>query len=198
LTPGADPALAPLELDGSSSSLDPDLDAATRIAIRTIVVRGVHHLSGADAFDSIAMVRLLRRAMSYGLNVLWDGSLDPAIDVETLVHLPPPTPGGNDLVVTRWCATFRAGLCYYRVGPDFVFVKDVRDGGKAARFRLDHPGVLEQFRTLESVVTVSDLDGETRELLDALIEERLALRLGELATLLPYRMRRWPVPAIDV
>lgn len=48
------------------------------------------------------------------------------------------------------------------------------------------------------MVDVTTLDGPTRELLDQLESERLVLRLGDHATLLPNRLRRWPVPALEV
>ena len=70
-----------------------------------------------------------------------------------------------------WRRRYRPGLCYYRLGPDFVFVKDVRTSGDSARFRLD--GVVDAFRALEAVVDVTSLDSSTVALLEDLDREGL-------------------------
>jgi hypothetical protein len=64
------------------------------------------------------------------------------------------------------------------------------------RFRLD--GAEDAFCALEPVVDIAQLDPVTFGVLDDLANEGLALRLGGFATLLPHRMRSWPVPAMEV
>jgi hypothetical protein len=118
-----------------------------------------------------------------------------------LLHLTPPASSPDDaasLEMMSWQTTHRPGLCYYRLGPGFVFVKDIRAPDAAARFRLEGDDKVRAFRALEAVVEVDALDATTRKLLDDLDGERLALRLGRFATLLPSRMRRWPVPSHEV
>ncbi len=152
-----------------------------------------------EPWATLAAVRLLREAAADGLSVTWSGSIGDGIAPRLLVHLPPPQAAVSERDAAdgdEWRRRYRPGLCYYRLGPNFVFVKDVRTPGDFARFRLD--GVVDAFRSLEAVVNVNDLDFSTRGLLDDLEEESLVLRFGDLATLLPNRMRRWPVPALQV
>ena len=156
-------------------------------------------LSARFPRPTLALVRLLREANSDGVPVGWSGEIDDDIDAGLLVHLPPPDPTTGrhaDAVLTEWRQRYQPGLCYYRLGPDFVFIKDTRRIGASARFRLE--GAVPAFRRLETLVDVAALDPETRRVMEDLERERLVLRLGGLATLLPSRMRRWPVPALEV
>ena len=114
-----------------------------------------------------------------------------------LYHLAPPVDGGTSL--DAWRARHRPGLCYYRRGPGFVNVKDVRSDATAARFSIDVGDERDDpIAVLEGVCRVDELSAPTRSLLEELDRERLSLRLEDSATLLPYRMRRWPIPALEV
>lgn len=193
------PVAAVLEVDDPEASLDQDVAAAVRGGARALRFRGTVRLSADEPCATLAAVRLLREAAADGLPVTWNGSVGDGIDPRLLVHLPPPQAAvseSNAADGAEWRRRYRPGLCYYRLGPDFVFVKDVRTSGDAARFRLD--GVVDAFRALEAVIDVTSLDSSTLALLEDLDGEGLVLRLGDLATLLPSRMRRWPVPALEV
>jgi hypothetical protein len=187
-----------LEFDDPEASLDADVGAALGSEVRRVRVAGVSPLSPASPRASLALLRLLREAASVGVPVNWRGPIVGGIEVSLLVHLSPPdAPDGDgvDPMQVEWQQRHRPGLCYYRLGPNFVFVKDVRRTGASARYTIE---TVEEFRALEAVVEVASLEPRTREVLSDLEGEGLVLRLGGWATLLPHRMRRWPVPAHEV
>jgi Family of unknown function (DUF5825) len=196
---GSTGSAAVLEFDQPESSLNVSIAGAVQRGVRAVRVAGTWCLSTAAPRASLALVRLLREAASDGVPINWEGWIGEGVDGDLLVHLPPPVsmPGQDgEAGLARWRERYQPGLCYYRIGPEFVLVKDVRRPGASARYRLE--GVVDAFRTLEAVVEVASLDAVTRGVLDDLDREGLLLRLGGLATLLPYRMRRWPVPAHEV
>jgi Family of unknown function (DUF5825) len=188
---------AVLELDEPGASLDLDVAAAVRGGVRAVRLRGTCRLAANEPRATLALIRLLRDAASHGVPVTWQARDAVGLDAGLLAHLPPPEPSadtGEDLA--QWRQRHQPGLCYYRVGPDFVLVKDARRDSAPVRLRLE--GVVDEFRRLEDVVDVHGLDAAAAGVLEDLEREALALRLGDLATLLPSRMRRWPVPALDV
>ena len=181
-----------VQLDHPEASLELDIGS---LGVRSIELTEPCALSARAARDTLALVRLLREAVTHGASVDWVGRVEPGVEVGLLVHLPPPAARPDD-GADDWRERHAPGLCYYRVGPDFVQVKDVRRPEARSRFRFD--GANAAFAALEGVVHVGQLEPETQVLLDALEQERLVLRLGDLCTLLPHRMRRWPVPAMEV
>jgi Family of unknown function (DUF5825) len=190
---------ADLELGEQEGALDLDVGAAVRGGARGVRVTEQCRLSPGAPRAALAMVRLLREAGSYGVPVSWTGEIDGEIDARLLVHLAPPElSAGNraDAALTEWRERHQPGLCYYRLGPDFVFIKDVRRADASARFRLD--GVVAAFHLLEAVVDMAALDPAAQGIANDLESEGLFLRLGGMGTLLPTRMRRWPVPALEV
>jgi hypothetical protein len=202
LTTGASAAVTGptvVEVVGPEASLDLDLAAAVRAGARAVRIAGSQVLSVTSPRPTLAVIRLLRDAASHGLPVIWHGQVDGTLDSTLFVHLAPPAARdvAGDTSTDEWRRRHQPGLCYYRVGPGFVFVKDVRRHGAAARYLLDDEAP-EGFARLEAIVEVATLDPLTLELLDGLQEEGLAIQIEGHATLLAHRMRRWPVPAIDV
>ena len=196
MTSGVETRTQPLiELRGSEALADVELDAAVARGANAVRIEGRCRLSPDAPLETLGVVRVLREATANGLPVSWHADVDARIDVSVLFHLPPPESAIDEAPLTAWRLRHRPGLCYYRLGPDFVAIKDVRCADAAARFRLRE---VAQFRALEPIVRVESLDAPARALVEDLERERLILRLGGLATLLPSRMRRWPVPAREV
>jgi hypothetical protein len=196
LTSGVETRPQPvIELREPDALADVDLDAALAPGRTVVRIAGRCRLSPDAAFETLGVVRLLREATANGLPVSWHADVDGRFDVSPLFHLPPPETATDEASLDAWRLRHRPGLCYYRVGPDFVSIKDVRCADAAARFRL---GAVAEFRALEPIVRVESLDAAAGALLEDLERERLVLRLGGFATLLPSRMRRWPVPAREV
>ncbi|MEV0326829.1 DUF5825 family protein [Micromonospora echinospora] len=95
-------------------------------------------------------------------------------------------------------STFRLGLCYYRQGPGFLGVRDVRDPAESAVYVLDEPPLREAFLRCLTPQRLDDWPAQGQAAAEELIAEGLLLRRGGLAVTLPYRMRVWPVPATAV
>lgn len=141
-----------------------------------------------DEFD-VRFVRLLRESMTAGLRVDWTTATVP-FDEADLYHLQPPRQGPAG----QWRDEFRYGRCYYRRGPGFVLLKDTRDTATGARFRLDQPEAVAAFWELTDAVHEPSASAGARELAGVLAAERLIFRRGSWLTLLPFRIRIWPVP----
>ncbi|MFY0580666.1 DUF5825 family protein [Cystobacter fuscus] len=108
--------------------------------------------------------------------------------------------GGGGGALERWREGHAYGRCYWRSGPGFVLVRDCRVGRDAARFTIDDPATLRTFLALGIPRRVSEVrtDAAAEDALVRLLEERLVLQLGEWLVALPYRLRRWPVPAMAI
>jgi uncharacterized protein DUF5825 len=150
---------------------------------------------GAEAEFDVSFIRFLREALSCLLTVEWSIAEAGPLDVAAVCHLPPPAAGP---LADQWRGEYGFGHCFYRVGPGFIHVVDVRDADEAARFLLDDPATVEAFGQLAGVVRPSELPPLAAELADQLDQARLLMRLGDWATILPYRLQRWPMPCTAV
>lgn len=168
-------------------------DPAALVAggVETVVV--AEPVSLADDEFCVRFVRLLRESISVLLRIQW--SLDGPVPVDpvTLYHLQPPVTQAGD-GEKAWQHGYGFGLCFYRIGPGFLLLKDTRDLSAGARYRLDDERAVTSFPALEDAVFLPDAPPDVRELSALLEAERLVVRRGDWATLLPFRMRRWPVP----
>jgi hypothetical protein len=150
---------------------------------------------GADAEFDVSFVRFLREALGCLLTVEWTMAALGSLELSAVCHLPPPTAGPY---AERWRGEYGFGYCFYRVGPGFIHLVDVRDADDAARFLLDDPATVEAFSQLVGVVRLSELPPLAAQLADQLDQARLLLRLGDWATILPCRLRRWPMSCAAV
>jgi hypothetical protein len=149
-----------------------------------------------DGPATLGAVAALRDAFGTGRVLNWRVEAMPRTVVPLLWHLPPPGNAAPDFA--EWRSVFRPGLCYYRRGPGFVQVKDVRDPEEAGSFTIDEPHVLRAFLRCLRPTALTDLDALERDAAEALLDERLLLRAADQVVVLPYRMRRWPVPAMGL
>src|SRR5579863_2001179 len=125
---------------------------------------------GADPEFDIGFVRFLRESLSCLLTVEWTMASAGPLDLGALVHLPPPAAGPG---AEHWRGEYGFGHCFYRVGPGFIHVVDVRDADDAARFLLDDQATVEAFGQLAGAVRMSELPPLTAELADQLDQARL-------------------------
>ncbi|MDG4824884.1 DUF5825 family protein [Asanoa sp. WMMD1127] len=145
---------------------------------------------------TLTFLAWLRDQHSATTAVAWRATVDPALDTAPLHHLQPPEPVGPlPAEVARWRASHRPALRYYRRGPGFIQVKDVRRPSAGARFVLDHPPLIEAFDRCLAPTRLSDLAEPHRRAAEALVDEQLLMLVDGWALTLPYRMRRWPVPS---
>jgi len=152
--------------------------------------------AGHDLDDDLRLLRFLRDAMCHTLRVEWTLGGRPLVEQRDLVHLAPPADGlGDDAAdcAAAWRAGYRYGLYYYRHGPGFVTVKDVRPGGTTVHLTIDGDSSA-QFRAIAAAATLDELDPEAAAALDDAVDYGLALRGRTALVMLPYRMLHWPVP----
>jgi hypothetical protein len=168
------------------------LDAVDPVALsargrESLVLTEPVVLGEDDAFD-IRFLRLLREAMSMTMTVDWTPASAVPFDPRMVRHLVPPREGAD-----AWRDGYRFGLCFYQVGPGFVLLKDTRENG-GARYRIDDERAVTAWHELGSVLSLPAASPGVRELCELLTAENLVMRCGDWVTLLPFRMRRWPVP----
>ncbi|MEV4158872.1 DUF5825 family protein [Nonomuraea dietziae] len=144
--------------------------------------------------DTLTFVRRLRDHLAEGVVPQWSGDLLPSLNWLMVCHLPPPSgEGGN---ADTWRRRFRIGLCYYRQGPGFIQIKDLRED--PVTLLLDDPVVVGVFARCLEPTPLRLLSAGEAEAAGALMNERLLLRLGDSVVTLPHRMKRWPIPAYAV
>lgn len=153
---------------------------------------GIQLAAGAE--PAALFAAWLRDRLSIGVVEPWSGEIPAALDTRPLHHLPPPrdTP---DPRAELWRSAFRPGLCYYRMGPGFIQVKDIREPAEAARLTIDRGSLIEAFLRCLRPVRLTEAGRAERAALDQLLAERLLLRFGDIVTTAPCRMLRWPIPA---
>lgn len=149
---------------------------------------------GSDPLVDKAVLRFLGEATAQLVEVDWTLRDAPPWPARTLVHLIPPSDCENRDFLRWWKENHRFGLCTYRCGPDFVRILDIRPGGQRLRAVADGRWA-QHFAGL-----VEDTDpprGDCAQLFTDLEAAGLALRLGDRHHVLPFRLRRWPVPHPD-
>lgn len=178
---------------------------------RKLLARGVRDVVvhdavtfGADPETDVRLVRFLRESASCLLRLDWPLATPGPVGAGMLAHLPPPRPPGpgadeqTSSYVREWRINYGFGRCYYRVGPGFISIVDVRDPASAARFVLDEPAAVDAFGVLTGAVRLAGATAVAAELASQLEEAGLLLRAGGWATVLPFRLNRWPVPCTVV
>lgn len=168
--------------------------AAGRTRRRVVLVGAVRF--GVRPATDIALLRLLSEATGRLADLDWTLDGVPPWPVRTVVHLLPPardTGGDAAEFAGRWRDGHRFGLCGYRRGPGFTRVRDVRPGGPHHDVLIEEPWVA-VFDALAAGAITPD-DDRSRRLIDELTGAGLALRLGELHHLLPFRRSLAPTPA---
>lgn len=148
----------------------------------------------AGAEPAALFAAWLRDRLSAGVVEPWAGEIPAALDTRPLHHLPPPR-DSPDPRVKLWRSVFRPGLCYYRMGPGFVQVKDIREPAAAARLSIGQESLIQAFLCCLHPVRLTEVSRTERAALDQLLAERLLLRFDDIVTTAPYRMLRWPIPA---
>jgi hypothetical protein len=89
-------------------------------------------------------------------------------------------------------ATRSYGSYYYRRGPGFVVVRDVRAAGDEQRLLIDQGSA--EFLEMAEAAHADELSPAARRALPDAVDAGLAVVDDDLTmVLLPYRMRQWPV-----
>jgi hypothetical protein len=171
-----------------------------RDGVRRVALDGPVDLSGGQPPATVvARLLLLAQLTSWALVVDWELRLGADPDGWRLLnHLYPPrvVRGVETAAQVRddWRQGFYLCRCVWRQGPGFVQVRD-RRAGSLARFVIDEPDYLEAIDRLSAGCPTGQVPPEV---LDDLVGEGLAGRVGDLAWWMPYRVRRWPSTALAV
>ncbi|GIF13899.1 DUF5825 family protein [Actinoplanes teichomyceticus] len=140
----------------------------------------------------------VRVATARGLLVRWHlrtgRRADPELVARDLTHLQPPASldgRGSQERLREWHRRFYIGRCVWRRGPGFVQIRDRRDG-VLQLFDLSEDDYVRAVLQLEQQ-RAAEVDPQV---LDAMRDERLVLRLGDLDWWAPALIDRWPVPSM--
>jgi hypothetical protein len=149
----------------------------------------------SDPTTLVPAMILLRELTSWGIAVDWVAHFGDRDTWRRLNHLYPPAamPGASQ-ALDEWRQTFFLCKCVYRHGPGFIQVRD-RRAGELVRFTVDDP---EYLVAVDTLLDGAPVDAVPAHVLDDLVAEGLAGIVGQLAWWLPYRVRRWPWPALVV
>jgi uncharacterized protein DUF5825 len=160
--------------------------------VTEVEVVGSVRLDERDPSGLTSWLAWLRDAASALVAVRWTGQviLAPSL-ISNIVHLPPPESAG---AATRpWLDLHAKSALYYRRGPGFITVKDLRRSRQRMNITLDDPAELDLFERIARPVEVGTLtrfEGQLDEFLDA----GLAYRVGNLVVGIATHLRRWPIP----
>lgn len=185
-----------------SVTVDKQNVVAVRAQLSALVDSGCRRLELADSVDadfnsatSVQTMHLIRDATGFGLRVNWSMATAP-IDVRPLTHLFPPVSSFDSTgteTVELWRDAYSFGICFFRVGPSFIAIKDIRPTVEAARMVIEEP-YFRSFLELAEWDTVGKFPGDSTAIVDDLVKVGLC-HIGRAGMMvLPYRMRQWPIP----
>jgi hypothetical protein len=179
--------------------------ARTRAQLTDLASDGVDRIELARPCDSsklgperfLDVLALLRDCVALGIDVGWAGERCGDIDPHHLMHLSPPTAFPCSEAVLRAWQEFSFGTCYWRNGPDFAIVRDLRPGGPPTRLTLEGD-TYDAFIAGSRPTRIDDLSERVRATIVDLADERLiAIHDGWFLTL-PYRIVKWPIPYVAI
>ncbi|WBB80751.1 DUF5825 family protein [Micromonospora sp. WMMD882] len=154
---------------------------------------------GRSLAEDLDLLRYLREVTSHAVRLRWRLAGTPSFPLHTHVHLVAPS-GGVDADAARyaghWTAGYRYGSFFYRQGPGFVMLKDVRPDSEDARLTIDEGA--EHFLAMAAACRTQELTPAAQALVDTVAEAGLLLRVDDRLLVLPYRLRHWPVPYLAV
>lgn len=176
----------------------PDVAACARLAadgLAEVRLAQDVDLREAAALDAL---RFVRDCVAVGVTVCWSVAHPGAVDARWLTHLSPPDafPGYDD-VLAAW-RDFAFGVLFWRRGPSFAIVRDVRPAWEPALYTLEEDGTLECFERLAVPATLAAIPANEAEGYANLHEARLVLEIAGVALALPYRIHKWPIPFMSV
>lgn len=180
--------------------LDRSVDGWVAQGVRHVALPGVVDAATTDPHDvevTVRSLRLVRELTAHAMTVDWQLHLSDAAEWTHYSHLyPPATLTADEGVpdVDDWRRSFYLGKCVHRRGPGFIQIRD-RRSGRLVLLTMDDPAYLAVRAQLDEGARVDEVDpGIARHLAD----EHLVARIGDVLVWLPYRLRRWPLPAMVV
>jgi hypothetical protein len=153
---------------------------------------------GVSDTDLLWLVAFLREVARWQLPVTWEIAVLDDVRAEDLMHLACPArcpEGTTAATFARWAHDDPYGRLYWRMGPDFVEIRDRRP------FRLKPVKVViggSSFMEARSLLQGSVVADAITPLVMRLTEARMVMVVDGAAVPLPYRINGWPVPAYEV
>jgi hypothetical protein len=153
---------------------------------------GSIRLDERDPAGATSWLAALRDAASAPVAVRWTGqvALAPSL-ISNVVHLPPPAP--TSAATQLWHDLHPSSALYYRRGPGFILIKDVRRSRRRMIITMDDPVELELFDHITRPVEIGLLTRFGSQLTEFL-DTGLACRAGNLVVGIATHLRRWPIP----
>lgn len=151
---------------------------------------------GVSNQDDLRLLWKLRAATSHAVRLHWIQQGQPGFALRSHIHLLPPADGVDSDAgeyARRWTAGYRYADFYYRQGPGFVSIRDIREGGDATRMLVEDEDAA-GFLRMAATISTEALDPLTRAMLPDAEAAGLLLRTANTHLVLPYRMRNWPIP----
>lgn len=169
--------------------------------LQRLVGEGLRSADAVFVFDqqdpqqTLYQVQVIRDCLSLGIRLVWEAEVAGEFDFRPLFHLIPPRrlPAEFASVQEEWLERYRYGSFFWRKGPDFLLVKDVRVEENATRYTIDQTAMIELLQQCEQPVPRLMVTDDP-EVLDPLLEEGLLLDYGGYLLTLPYRVHKWPLP----
>ena len=163
--------------------------ALAEAGVSEIVLRDPVDLHRDGPHGATDAVRFLRDTVPLGMHVSWTpadaGSVPPV-----LVHLWPPADGRPAGAPPPKLF----GIYYWRKGPNFISIQDIRPGIVPCFYLLDEPELFDAFLRLQQPAVRDELPVELHDAFDQLEQENMLFSTGRYAVALPCRVVRWPTP----
>jgi hypothetical protein len=143
---------------------------------------------------ALRQVQLLRECVSLGVRICWKGKIDKDFNLKPFFHLPPPISlNASESILNDWRETYQFGTFFWRQGPEFIFVKDIRDPKNSAKFIIDDAPMISIINQCLKPTKTNTFKG--KELfVEELIEEGILFECQDYILTLPYRIMEWPIP----
>lgn len=201
--PGMDLGPAELREAPSAAAARWFREGIRKVSLPDLVDLGAGPDDAADA-DAVRRLVLVRELTSHGIAVDWRLRLpgeDAAqwrvyshLQVPTELVLAPECPTDPREALAQWRESFYIDKCSYRHGPGFVQVRDRRSGALNL-LTIDDPAYLAVFAMLVEGAPLAAVD---LPIAREFGEEGLVAKVGDQLVWLPYRLRRWPLPAMSI
>ncbi|MBB5122087.1 hypothetical protein AF335_08590 [Streptomyces eurocidicus] len=190
--------LGTLEVPGG-----PVVDGANALfdagARRVALPRPVDLTGATDPAWAVRALSLIGALTGLAVAVDWRARIadDPDSWIP-LGHLHPPEalsgPADAEGALGKWHDSFYLCKCAYRRGPGFLQVRD-RRRRQLRRFTIDDAGYQ---RAIASLADGAPVTAVPRAVLADLLQEELAIEVGDHVWWAPYRVRRWPMAALVI
>ncbi|ARZ66029.1 DUF5825 family protein [Streptomyces sp. HU2014] len=180
-------------VDGANALFDA---GARRVALpRPVDVTGA-----TDPAWAVRALSLIGALTGLAVAVDWQARIasdDPDAWIP-LSHLHPPGalsgPADAEGALSQWHDSFYLCKCAYRRGPGFLQVRD-RRRRQLRRFTIDDPGYRQ---AIASLADGAQATAVPRAVLADLLQEELAIEVGDHVWWAPYQVRRWPTAALVI